>query len=176
MRIQLDQIEDEGLVFDEALELGELSLGQGQPLRVRAAHLAGHARRARQGVELQAQLAAELRLECSRCTDAFDLPLRADFFLTLVGDAVEYGPLEAQLAEADATLFYAKGGQLDLAEIAAEQIYLHLPLKPVCRVDCRGLCPSCGVQRNRIECGCRQEALDPRLAPLLSLKERMRGR
>jgi uncharacterized protein len=175
MRIQLDQIEDSGLAFDCALELGDLSLAPGQPIRVRRAQLAGQARRAVRGVQLQAHLAADLSIECSRCAELFDLPLSADCSLTLVGDGVEYGPPEAQLAEEDATLFHARDGQVDLADVAGEQIYLNLPLKPVCRPDCRGLCPSCGANRNRLECGCRQEAIDPRLAPLQRLKERMRG-
>ena len=57
--------------------------------------------------------------------------------------------------------------------MAAEQILLNLPLKPVCEPGCKGLCPTCGVNRNQIECDCRSEAVDPRFAPLLDLKERM---
>jgi hypothetical protein len=63
-------------------------------------------------------------------------------------------------------------GGADLSEIAAEQIYLGLPLKPVCKNDCRGLCPVCGVNRNLEECACVGEEIDPRLAPLLAFKRR----
>ena len=59
-----------------------------------------------------------------------------------------------------------------VAEIVAEQILLGQPLKPVCREDCAGLCQTCGVNRNRIKCGCRRDEVDPRLAPLLDIKDR----
>ena len=52
-----------------------------------------------------------------------------------------------------------------------EQIVLGLPLKPLCREDCRGRCPSCGKNRNTGPCGCppAEEPGDPRLAPLRKL-------
>jgi uncharacterized metal-binding protein YceD (DUF177 family) len=44
--------------------------------------------------------------------------------------------------------------QIDLAALVSEQIYLNLPLKPLCSLECRGLCPTCGVNRNLTRCGC----------------------
>ena len=95
------------------------------------------------------------------------------FELTVVGDAVEFGVREARVAAEDTSMFYADGGRADLRLVAAEQILLNLPLKPVCREGCRGLCPTCGTNRNRIECDCRRQAPDLRLAPLEELR---RGR
>ena len=43
----------------------------------------------------------------------------------------------------------------------------------LCRPDCRGLCPTCGVDRNRLECACRTEEPDPRLAPLLEIRRKL---
>lgn len=80
------------------------------------------------------------------------------------------------MAGEDAALFYCDRSRVDLREIAREQILLNLPLKPVCRSDCKGLCPTCGVNRNRIECSCRPDEIDPRLEPLLALKKKMDGR
>ena len=71
--------------------------------------------------------------------------------------------------------YLAEGGRAELDVIASEQIYLNLPLKPLCREDCQGLCPTCGANRNRLKCGCRSEELDPRLAPLLELKKKLDG-
>ena len=64
-------------------------------------------------------------------------------------------------------------GDVDLVQVAREQIYLNLPLKSVCRDDCKGLCATCGANRNRIECACSGDQPDPRLAPLLELKKRL---
>jgi uncharacterized protein len=54
-----------------------------------------------------------------------------------------------------------------------EQFYLALPMKPLCRDECRGLCPVCGINRNRETCDCQSAWVDPRLDALRSLKDRM---
>ena len=51
-----------------------------------------------------------------------------------------------------------------------EQFYLALPMKPLCREDCRGLCPVCGINRNRETCSCQATWVDPRLEALKSFK------
>ena len=55
---------------------------------------------------------------------------------------------------------------LDVTEVARQHLLLALPMVPVCRPECRGLCPVCGENLNERECGCRRDAVDPRLAPL----------
>jgi len=50
-----------------------------------------------------------------------------------------------------------------------EQFFLALPMKPLCREDCKGLCPVCGINRNRETCTCQSEWVDPRLEPLRHL-------
>jgi uncharacterized protein len=123
-------------------------------------------------VDVEAALQATVRLECSRCLEPFDLPLRCEFSLVVVSAAAEFGTGERRLVLEDAALFYAERGRVDLREMAREQIYLNLPLKPVCRADCAGLCPTCGANRNRLECPCRPADIDPRLAPLFELEKR----
>jgi uncharacterized protein len=58
------------------------------------------------------------------------------------------------------------GRRIDLRALAVEQVYLEMPLKPICREDCRGLCSRCGNNRNRVECGCDDDSVDPRLLAL----------
>jgi uncharacterized protein len=67
-------------------------------------------------------------------------------------------------------------GKANLVELVAEQIYLALPLKPVCRADCKGLCPHCGANRNEASCGCQADWIDPRLAPLQRLRDDLKRR
>ena len=66
---------------------------------------------------------------------------------------------------------YYEGDRLDLGEVIREQVLLGLPLKPLCREDCQGLCPRCGKNRNAGPCGCtpEEEAGDARLEPLRKL-------
>jgi uncharacterized protein len=171
MFININKIGPEGIRFDQRLELSELAGGEAERVRILQADLRGKANRGSRGVDLTARLEARVELNCSRCLETFATSIEADFFLIIVPEAVEFGVGEAETSEEDASLFYAPEGKAELELIAAEQILLHLPLKPVCDSDCQGLCPTCGADRNQIECGCRSETIDPRLAPLLDLKK-----
>ena len=173
MYIDLHATEPEVLQLDESLELTDLKLSGGEPLVVSQAHMEGQATRGADEVELRARLVARLEIPCCRCLESHETSLETDFRLILVPDAVEFGVGEKEMTERESLLFYAEGGRAELAAIAREQIYLNLPLKPLCREDCQGLCPTCGANRNRLKCGCRSEEIDPRLAPLLELKKKM---
>ncbi|HQP29583.1 MAG TPA: DUF177 domain-containing protein, partial [Syntrophales bacterium] len=59
---------------------------------------------------------------------------------------------------------------LDLDPIVYEQILLQIPLKILCREDCRGLCPHCGANLNDGPCRCPEEAVDGRFSALKKLK------
>ena len=62
------------------------------------------------------------------------------------------------------------GKVIDLDPLVREQLVLSLPAYPVCREDCKGLCPVCGANLNERECGCDRHVPDPRWAGLKSIK------
>jgi DUF177 domain-containing protein len=120
--------------------------------------------------------AATTRLElgCSRCLDPFTVPIDSAFDL-------RYSPAEAEadassrgddreVSEDDLDGSVYRDDQIDLNELLREQFYLALPMKPLCRDDCAGLCPQCGTNRNTGTCACVSQWEDPRLAPLKRLK------
>lgn len=65
------------------------------------------------------------------------------------------------------------GDLLDLEPMVREVLLLDAPLVPLCRPDCQGLCPTCGVDRNTEACGCTDEVVDPRWSALDDLKGRL---
>ncbi len=171
MFLDINKIEPEGESFDLHLELGRLTGHGDEEIAVPEAHLSGRARKGPRGIELAARLQATIGLTCGRCLAVFEHRFTEDFFLVLVAEAVEFMPGDGdQASEGDIALFYAKDGKVALQDIAVEQIYLRLPLKAVCRPDCRGLCSRCGVDLNAQECDCEREPLDARLAPLIRFK------
>ena len=175
MLLIFDEVPNQGLRIDCKLDLPQVAVdGSGRPV-AGPVHLAGHAAHGTRGLELTARLDTTLQLECSRCLAPVEHAVRCDFFLVLVSEAVEFGTREMRTASEDAQLFYAGQGRADLREIATEQIYLNLPQKVVCRDDCAGLCPTCGANRNRIECRCRPDDLDLCRAPWLALKQELKG-
>lgn len=92
---------------------------------------------------------------CSRCLEPFPVPLKTHWeeqvTLTTSSEQEELVPL---------------GDHLTLDEWVREALLLQVPFAPLCQEDCQGLCPECGINRNRESCDCQVENIDPRLAKL----------
>ncbi|MCL6448411.1 MAG: DUF177 domain-containing protein [Armatimonadetes bacterium] len=98
---------------------------------------------------------AAVRLNCARCLEPFNLPLHVPF------EEVYYF---AGKGEEDWVFF--EGPAIDLEPEITRAILLEIPMKAVCREDCRGFCPDCGRNLNLEDCRCREKKIDPRLAVL----------
>ena len=105
---------------------------------------------------------------CARCLESYPFSLGKDF--TFVLKPHDGAAEEEELSEEDLSFGFYEGDEVDLAPLVREAMILALPTKPLCREDCRGLCPRCGANRNHEECGCRSEWSDPRLEVLRALK------
>ncbi len=119
---------------------------------------------------VRGQLRGELNFTCSRCLDAFAAPLAADFDLLL---KIGRPPVPSQEVELDSEELdedFFQGDELDLNALVREQVLLTLPLKPLCREECRGLCRQCGVNLNREPCSCTAPKLYSSFAALEKLK------
>ena len=119
---------------------------------------------------LAGRVSTVLELLCSRCLEPFAWPVDVSFDLRYQPHTLNTGEREREVEEDDlATAFY-ENGTIDLGQLMCEQFYLSLPMKPLCSVDCRGLCPTCGTNLNRGACDCHREWEDPRFAALQALK------
>jgi uncharacterized protein len=143
--------------------------------------LSGEVRKDGPQIRLKGRLAATLECECSRCLEPFEVPVGVDLDLLFLpasaagSRSAKSGPGENDedgeaLSEDGLGVSFYKDDVLDLGEIIREQFFLALPMKPLCREDCQGLCPICGMNRNRDSCTCRAEWIDPRLEPLKHLR------
>lgn len=110
-----------------------------------------------------------LELPCGRCLEPFLLPVDAALDLRYLPMSERSSDDDQEVAEEDVDVSFYQDDQIDLTELLREQFYLALPMKPLCRDDCRGLCPQCGVNRNTGTCDCETGWEDPRLAPLKGL-------
>ncbi len=128
----------------------------------------------KQQFRLEGRVTTTLELWCGRCLEPFTLPVDAAFDLRFLPHselAAEHKKPEREIEDDDlATTFY-ENEQIDLGQLMQEQFYLALPMKPLCRDDCRGLCPLCGTNLNRATCDCNSQWEDPRLAALKALKK-----
>lgn len=112
-----------------------------------------------------------LELACSRCLEPFLLPVTSTFDLRYLPQSENIG--EERKVEADdlSDAFY-RDDVIDLGQLMEEQFYLALPMKPLCRADCKGLCPNCGANLNDTRCDCQVRWEDPRFAGLKALIDR----
>lgn len=115
------------------------------------------------------RLRGTLEMDCSRCVEPFEVPVASEFELRYVPHTQNEGAPEREIADDDLTTAFYTDGALDVIDLLREQFYLALPMKPLCSEACRGLCPECGANHNRTECGCHPKWIDPRLAALEGL-------
>lgn len=114
------------------------------------------------GILLQAHLQTETQTECVRCLEHFPRPLDLEVE-EIIGLAGKMRPgISYQIDEE---------GWFDPFPLLREQVWVSLPMKPLCRMDCRGLCTQCGANLNSETCTCDQEQIDPRLALLAKIKQ-----
>lgn len=66
----------------------------------------------------------------------------------------------------DSDILPLEGDEIELDSLLQEDFLLAMPTFPLCEEDCKGLCPTCGVNRNEVACSCKNERVDPRLAGL----------
>jgi uncharacterized protein len=111
----------------------------------------------------------ELELPCSRCLEPFRLPVAAPFDLRYLPASDASSEAEREVDDEDLETSYYENDAIDLNELLREQFYLALPMKPLCREECRGLCTQCGTNLNTGACDCAPVWEDPRLAPLKGL-------
>ena len=125
--------------------------------------------RTHHGIWVQAWLTAQVLQDCSRClTDSshtLDLEIDEEYFPEF---DVRTGRRVTPPSDWEG-LYIGPDNQLDFAEAVRQSALAILPLKPLCRTDCLGICDRCGVNRNDHECGCYSEDIDPRWEALRSL-------
>jgi uncharacterized protein len=125
-----------------------------------------HARieRIRHGVHLQGRLRGAERETCARCLEVFERPIDIEVAETFSEDMAEG-------EDAPATVSPLVDRHIDLTDLVSQLLEVNEPMAPLCSDECRGICPSCGVNRNVATCSCVPVESDPRLAGLARLRD-----
>lgn len=125
-------------------------------------NLAGVVRvtRTPQGLLVQVKMHAAVAAECVRCLTAFFHDLNVDF-----SELYAFN----QRSVTDSNLILPEDGKIDLEPLLREYMLLEIPINPLCKPDCKGLCPVCGENQNQITCHHEEIMGDERLSGLSSL-------
>lgn len=125
---------------------------------------------------LTGEVSAEVKLMCSRCLAEFTLPL-------VVPVAEVYTNKQEALPDVDEDsedfgfdeIGFFEGDDVEIAPALLKALFLELPMRPLCREDCLGICPQCGTDLNKGECSCRADNIDFRLEKLKTLFAQMQN-
>jgi uncharacterized protein len=168
MIVRVSEIPEEGLEIHAPGELGPVFTEEGWSLDQVDLRIE------RQGgkVAVSGNYRATARLQCSRCLEPLTTQVGSDVDLHLLPTSGARHE-EVELAPDDLELDFYQGDLLDVSALVRGEGLLAMPMKPLCRPECRGLCPTCGGNRNVTVCACAASTIDPRLAPLEALRRRL---
>ena len=172
MQLDLSRIRQPQTHFERTFEPSDVSMGDDAYQIVAPVHLAFDLHKDKDTFRVVGRVRTELELPCSRCLEPFRLPVDQAFDLRYHPQAEASSETETEVAEEDLETSFYRDEQIDLNELLREQFYLALPMKPLCRDDCKGLCPQCGTNLNTGTCDCTSEWEDPRLAAMKQFKHR----
>ena len=183
MFISLQALEDKPLDFREEFRPQALDLGpeveQQTPLTAsgRAELLEEHegGRKVIQDIRVVGRFSTRIAVKCARCLEPVASDLKSSFDLLYRPRGIERRGPESSITEAETEISFYSGEGLALEDVLQEQVLLAVPLKALCREDCKGLCPGCGRNRNRESCDCAPAARDERWAALGNLRDQLKS-
>ena len=121
------------------------------------------------GILVKGTLHTEVEVTCSRCLSPFrcslELNIEEEYFPVI--DVVSGASLS--LPEEPGCFTIDEHHVLNLTEAIRQYALLAIPMKPLCRPDCAGLCPNCGHNLNQGPCECSSQGIDPRWSKLKNL-------
>lgn len=178
MFIDIHELELHPIELDTEFQPGTIDLGpdvrQQTALKTkgRAELLEEHQGRGKKisDIRLVGNLSAKLEVSCARCLEPVARDVAREFDLLYRPEGVDAGKDEISITQAEAEIGYYTGLGLLLEDFLREQVLLSVPIKTVCREDCKGLCPHCGKNLNIESCSCKVEQKDPRWDALKSFK------
>lgn len=126
--------------------------------------------RTQRGVLVRGDLWSEFELTCGRCLSTFEHPLKISFEEEYLQTVDINSGLPFQPSGEPGSFTIDEHHVIDLTEAIRQYALLAVPMKPLCREDCAGLCQECGHNLNRGLCGCPVPTVDPRWSKLMKMR------
>jgi uncharacterized protein len=181
MFIEIHELEQHPVDFDENFPPGAIELGtdlrQSSPL-----HTTGRAQLVEEhrgkhslieDIRLNGELSTSVEIACARCLEPVVQGVKRTFDLLYRPLGADAGRKENTVSGTESEISYYEGEGLLLEDVLREQVLLAVPLKAICRQDCKGLCPQCGANLNVAQCSCAEPVEDPRWAALKDLRSKL---
>lgn len=179
----VSELEREPVDFDLELAPGAIDFGEQAELegplvtsgRAEVIHEHRGPKEVVPDIRLRGKFAGRFRVSCARCLEPVETPLAADFDLIFRPLGADGGAPERSITAPETEIGYYQNDSLLLEDVLREQVLLSLPARTLCKPDCKGLCPRCGVNRNNQSCTCDEGTADPRWEALAGLRSRIKS-
>jgi uncharacterized protein len=173
MFLSVKEMEVRKIRFDEAFRAGQIDfagedLQQDSPLS--AAGEAALVPNSSGEIRIQGRYSVELVAACDRCLEPTRFPLEASFDLYYQPAQTIAREEEVGIDEAEAEIGFYEGGGIELEDVLREQVLLALPMQRICGEACKGICPTCGQNRNQAACDCKMDDAAGRWGALRKLE------
>jgi len=181
MFIEIHELERHPVDFDENFAPGAIDLGA-ELRQDDKLHTSGRAQLVEEhhgkhklikDIRLNGELSTRVEIACARCLEPVQQDVKREFDLLYRPLGADAGRDEAPVAGTEAEISYYEGEGLLLEDVLREQVLLAVPVKVICRQDCRGLCPQCGANLNVAKCSCAEPLEDPRWSALKDLRSKL---
>jgi uncharacterized protein len=126
-------------------------------------------------IRLRGRFAGNFQVPCARCIEPVEIPLAAEFDLIFRPLGADADVPERSITASETEIGYYQEDSLLLEDVLREQVLLSLPVRTLCKPDCKGLCPRCGANRNLQPCSCDEGPNDPRWEALTDLRGRIKS-
>jgi len=162
--IDIDRLPKEGLRLSKDFDFLSLDLVEENAVFLEPAHADVFVRLVGDEIFVQGEVTAKLSFVCSRCLTPFEFPVASKFDLVYFPE--ELDALADALTEDELDKMYYRDRQLDLRGVILEQLNLTFPAKPLCTLECEGICAVCGEIIRDGKCSCHVKEPDPHLEKL----------
>ena len=183
MEFKISELEREPIDFDLELNSGSIDFGD-EADQVGALATSGRAEVIHEhrgpkeivpDIRLRGRFAGAFRVPCARCIEPVEIPLAAEFDLLFRPVGADSDAPERSITAPETEIGYYQKDSLLLEDVLREQVLLSLPVRTLCKPDCKGLCPRCGANRNLQPCSCESEPSDPRWEALTDLRSKIKS-
>ena len=182
MEFKISELEQEPIDFDLRFKIGTIDYGdeaeQAGPLAASGRAEVLHEHRGPKeivaDIRLRGHYAGDFQVPCARCIEPVSVSLASDFDLIFRPVGADAGPQERAITAGETEIGYYQKDSLLLEDVLREQVLLSLPVRTLCKPDCKGLCPHCGQNRNSQACSCDEGQSDPRWGALAGLRSRIK--
>lgn len=180
MRLELADIRDGGLIKELTCAAADfpvlVEMGQQEDVRfLKPVQFRLRLQRSGQIVEVDGQLSTTAEFSCGHCLQPYQTELATEFALTYTPYVAEQlegveEDAEVELESDEMGLVYYQHEIIDLFQPLQDQLVMALPISPICKDDCKGLCPECGCNLNIEKCQCVKKPFNNKFSALAGLK------